>query len=114
MRSDLLGAERITHILRAFANFPDYTFLWKFESDTLPVEMPKNVFIQKWIPQNDVLGTVYIKYFLDEINCGHCSTQKYQIIYNTCWLVEHTGSYMACHSNAKYASFHRSIRSKIM
>lgn len=52
----MLGDVRVTHILKAFTNFPDFTFLWKFESDKLPMELPKNVFIQKWIPQNDVLG----------------------------------------------------------
>lgn len=52
----MLGDVRITHILNAFANFPDYNFLWKFESDKLPMELPKNVFLQKWIPQNSVLG----------------------------------------------------------
>lgn len=56
MKSEDLGDERITHILKAFANFPDYTFLWKFESDKLPIELPKNVFIRKWVPQNEVLG----------------------------------------------------------
>lgn len=52
----MLGDVRIAHILNAFANFSEHTFLWKFESDKLPIELPKNVFIQKWMPQNDVLG----------------------------------------------------------
>lgn len=56
MKSKDLGDARIKHILKAFANFPEYTFLWKFESDKLPMELPNNVLIRKWIPQNDVLG----------------------------------------------------------
>jgi hypothetical protein len=30
--------------------------LWKFESDSLPAAIPKNVMIQKWLPQNDLLS----------------------------------------------------------
>ena len=35
---------------------PQYNFLWKFESDTLPSELPKNVMVKAWLPQNDLLG----------------------------------------------------------
>lgn len=38
----------------AFAELP-YDVLWKFENDSLP-NLPKNVFIKKWLPQQDVLG----------------------------------------------------------
>ena len=35
---------------------PQYNFLWKFESDTLPIDLPKNVMVKAWLPQNDLLG----------------------------------------------------------
>lgn len=55
-RSDSLGDEKLTHIIEAFRSLPEYTFLWKFESDSLPVEVPKNVHIKAWMPQNDIFG----------------------------------------------------------
>lgn len=33
----------------------EQTVLWKWESDELP-QLPKNVIIRKWFPQNDILG----------------------------------------------------------
>lgn len=47
-------------ILRAFEQFPDYDFVWKFQdtknnSSTLP-EVPPNVHMFKWIDQKVVLG----------------------------------------------------------
>lgn len=59
IRSDSLGNERLTHILEAFRSLPEYTFLWKFESDTLPVAVPKNVHIKAWMPQNDIFGNLF-------------------------------------------------------
>lgn len=37
-----------------FAELP-YSVLWKFENDSLP-NLPNNVVIKKWVPQQDVLG----------------------------------------------------------
>jgi len=33
----------------------EQTVLWKWESDEVP-QLPKNVIIRKWFPQNDILG----------------------------------------------------------
>lgn len=74
VKSKDLGDARITHFLKAFANFPEYTFLWKFEAEELPMEAPKNVFIRKWIPQNDVLGYNNTKLFIT--HAGGLSTQE--------------------------------------
>ncbi|GLH09945.1 Ecdysteroid UDP-glucosyltransferase [Gryllus bimaculatus] len=52
VRSDKLSLAKRKEILEAFAELPQRV-LWKFESD-LP-DVPKNVKISKWLPQNDVL-----------------------------------------------------------
>lgn len=65
MRSDMLGEETIAKFIKAFAETPDYNFLWKFETpDTLKDKLPPNVMIKSWVKQNDVLGHANIKAFL--------------------------------------------------
>lgn len=43
-------------IVSAFSQLP-YRILWKFEKDIGRLELPANVKIEKWLPQQDVLGT---------------------------------------------------------
>lgn len=74
VRSDTLGSERILAILEAMRAFPDIRFLWKFESDTFPTEVPKNVFIKQWMPQNDLLAHPNLKLFIT--HSGLLSTQE--------------------------------------
>lgn len=58
MKSALLGEELLKKIIKTFAALPDYNFLWKFEADPndLPIAPTKNVMIQKFMPQNDILA----------------------------------------------------------
>uniref|UniRef100_A0A0N5BVW4 glucuronosyltransferase n=1 Tax=Strongyloides papillosus TaxID=174720 RepID=A0A0N5BVW4_STREA len=53
-------------ILEMMKNFEDVTFIWKYEKDpkTLPIEVPKNTFIYKWIPQNDLLNDDRLTIFI--------------------------------------------------
>ncbi|XP_031341942.1 UDP-glucuronosyltransferase 2B1-like isoform X2 [Photinus pyralis] len=51
-------------ILETFAELP-YMVLWKFEAENLP-NRPKNVFISKWLPQQDVLRHRNIKLFVTQ------------------------------------------------
>lgn len=75
VRSDTLGLERIRKIVKAFGRLPKYTFLWKFETEiALPVELPKNVKVKSWIPQNDVLAHKNTKLFIS--HCGLLSIQE--------------------------------------
>lgn len=61
-------------LLNAFAQMPEYNFLWKFESETLPIALPNNVMIKKWLPQNDILAHSNIKGFIT--HAGALSTQE--------------------------------------
>ncbi len=63
-RSDSLGQENLLKIIKTFADLTDYNFLWKFESDSLPIAQPKNVMIEKFLPQNDVLAHPNLKAFI--------------------------------------------------
>lgn len=59
-------------IMDTFAELP-YQVLWKFENDTLP-DKPKNVRIEKWLPQQDLLGHPNIKLFITQ--AGLQSTEE--------------------------------------
>jgi len=75
VRSDSLGDERLIKILKALGRLDKYKFLWKFETtDKLPIDLPKNVKIQAWMPQNDVLAHPNTKLFIS--HCGLLSTQE--------------------------------------
>lgn len=75
IRSDRLGTDRIEMFIQAFAELPDYNFLWKFETpDKLKDKLPPNVMIRKWVKQNDVLGHANLKAFIT--HAGLLSTHE--------------------------------------
>lgn len=43
-----------------------YTVLWKYETDNLPANLPKNFIVSKWFPQQDVLGHPKVKLFMTQ------------------------------------------------
>lgn len=53
-----IGEKRLINILEAFRQIPQYTVLCKFELEIFPVSLPENVYLRKWLPQNDVLGKI--------------------------------------------------------
>lgn len=63
IQSTRLPMEKRDAILRTFAKFPKIKFLWKWEDAELPGKS-SNVHIQKWWPQDDVLGHPNIKCFI--------------------------------------------------
>ena len=76
MKSNMLGKETLSAIIKTFAQIPDYNFIWKFESELheLPVAPSKNVFISKFLPQNDILAHPSVKAFVT--HSGLLSTQE--------------------------------------
>lgn len=61
-------------IVEAFKRLPQYNFLWKFEEDDIPFELPANVMVKKWLWQNDILNHSNIKAFVT--HGGLMSTYK--------------------------------------
>lgn len=76
IKSSMLGPERITQIIETFRSLPQYTFIWKFEAtvDQMPVPVPENVKLEKWLPQNDVLAHPNLKLFIT--HAGILSAQE--------------------------------------
>ena len=65
-----LPSSMTQRFLAAFASFPEYTFLWRFNNkDNL--EFPANVITKNWLPQNDLLANSNIKLFIT--HCGQRS-----------------------------------------
>ncbi|XP_055915997.1 UDP-glucosyltransferase 2-like [Eupeodes corollae] len=62
VKSAELPPEKLQIFLDVFAKMKQRV-LWKFEDDSLP-KLPKNVMIQKWMPQGDILAHPNIKVFI--------------------------------------------------
>lgn len=64
IRSDSISIEKQKLFLDIFSEFDDYNFLWKFESVLTIEELPKNIRIQPWVPQRDILAHPKLKAFI--------------------------------------------------
>lgn len=64
VRSDSIGEERIRMVVEAFRLIPEYNFLWKFETSEMLPNLPSNVKISDWLPQNDLLAHPKLKLFI--------------------------------------------------
>lgn len=53
--------------LKVFSEIPQ-TVIWKYDSDDIKKDLPKNVFLKKWLPQNDVLGWISSDLFVHRSN----------------------------------------------
>lgn len=73
VRSDKIGEPRQRMFIEAFRQMPQYNFLWKFESN-LQLDLPPNVIIKKWMPQNSILAHSKVKAFIT--HSGGLSTQE--------------------------------------
>lgn len=65
-RSDQLGMDKIKTVIEVFRKQPDYNFLWKFETSEMlnDLNLPSNVKISAWLPQNDILSHSNVKLFI--------------------------------------------------
>lgn len=59
-----MSFEKRKALLDAFEQFPDYHFIWKYESQLTDLVLPKNVKIRPWLPQSDILAHPRVKAFI--------------------------------------------------
>lgn len=74
IKSEQLGSRRLTELIEAFRALPQYTFLWKIDDSGLDLKLPANVYVRKWLPQNDILA--HNKTLLFISHGGGLSTQE--------------------------------------
>ncbi|KAG8238389.1 UDP-glycosyltransferase [Ladona fulva] len=57
LHSHNISKEKLQYIMEALSSLgPNIRILWKYESSTTLEGLPKNVLVQKWFPQQDILG----------------------------------------------------------
>lgn len=54
--------------------------IWKWESDEIPAEKPKNVHMLKWLPQSDLLAQPQIQFFISHCGTGGVLEAKYNAV----------------------------------
>ncbi|XP_055838430.1 UDP-glycosyltransferase UGT5-like [Episyrphus balteatus] len=62
IKSADMPPEKMKLFLEVFSTMKQ-RILWKFEADKVP-KLPKNVMVQKWMPQNDILAHPNVKVFI--------------------------------------------------
>lgn len=73
-KSKMFTSERQAMFIDAFAQFSEYSFLWKFDEDNITIPIPPNVMISKWLPQSDILAHPQVKVFIS--HCGLLGTYE--------------------------------------
>ena len=77
-KSTFLPKEKVEIILKVFSSLKQRVVM-KWEADTLEGQ-PKNVFISKWLPQDDVLAHPNIKLFISHCGLGGVVEAKYHAV----------------------------------
>ena len=77
-KSTFLSKEKVSILLKVFSSLKQRVVM-KWEADTLEGQ-PKNVFISKWLPQDDVLAHPNIKLFISHCGLGGVVEAKYHAV----------------------------------
>lgn len=56
VRTENMPPQLLRTLVDAFAKLAPYRVLWKFEGTLGDSELPPNVKIERWLPQQDILG----------------------------------------------------------
>lgn len=67
MKGTSVPADKRAAFIRAFAQFPSYRVLWKWEADTKLAGQPDNVLVRKWLPQQSILAHPKTKLFISQV-----------------------------------------------
>lgn len=71
-----MNATKRTDIFSAISKLKQKVIL-KWESDTLPEDLPKNALARKWLPQGDILGNPKTRLFISHCGLGSINEAQY-------------------------------------
>ncbi|KAI6183439.1 UDP-glucuronosyltransferase [Aphelenchoides bicaudatus] len=67
-----------TEIVEFISNFPDITFIWKYEKNDGAIPPLSNLYLKKWIPQSDLLGHPKTLAFITHAGMNSLSESAYR------------------------------------
>lgn len=70
--TESFGVQGVADIIKVMGELSDYNFLWKFDLEGGSHTFPKNVLVQKFLPQADILSNKKTVAFIS--HCGGLST----------------------------------------
>lgn len=100
-------------LISTFAKLP-YRVLWKYESTLLQNDLPPNVKIARWLPQQGEYCTNEIAFewsyefltsFLHYSHIRYSGSQKVESIHHTRWTVEHVRDGLSWSASSCHAGF---------
>ncbi|XP_037025348.1 UDP-glycosyltransferase UGT4-like isoform X2 [Bradysia coprophila] len=71
--------EKLTSILNVFSSI-DQKVIWKWDGDEIPLNTPKNVLMEEWIPQADILAHPNIRLFVSHCGLGSVTEAMYHAV----------------------------------
>lgn len=74
IRPEALGKAVLSRVLKYLGEISEYNFIWKLKASQMDLEVPKNVFVRDWLPQNDLLAQNRTVLFIS--HAGGLSTQE--------------------------------------
>lgn len=74
IRPEALGKDVLSSVMKTLGAIPEYNFIWKLKASQMGLEVPKNVFVRDWLPQNDLLAQNRTVLFIS--HAGGLSTQE--------------------------------------
>ncbi len=69
----MMDEERRLLFLRLFRKFPEYDFIWKWETEHMD-DKPDNLLLSKWLPQMEILAHPKTRLFISHM--GQSSFQE--------------------------------------
>ena len=66
LETSLMDEGRRQMFLRIFRRFPEYDFIWKWETEAMD-DKPDNLLLSKWLPQMEILAHPKTKLFISHL-----------------------------------------------